>query len=148
MDYKEQVEALKNLEAIAYGYNINGEVLGMDCSDFEQIMVDAAESITDLLSRAEKAESALQNANRNIHALQMDVIRATNRAEETEPEKQKLCEEADHLKDLLKEAEARAEKAERCITEIKSARDHTRPAYVVDQILEEYHTALKGEQNG
>lgn len=48
MDYKEQIEALKNLEAIAYGYNINGEVLGMDCSDFEQIMVDAAESITDL----------------------------------------------------------------------------------------------------
>ena len=56
MDYKEQIEALKNLEAIAYGYNINGEVLGMDCSDFEQIMVDAAESITDLLARAEEAE--------------------------------------------------------------------------------------------
>ena len=56
MDYKEQIEALKNLEAIAYGYNINGEVLGMDCSDFEQIMVDAAEAITDLLARAEAAD--------------------------------------------------------------------------------------------
>ena len=56
MDYKEQIEALKNLEAIAYGYNINGEVLGMDCSDFEQIMVDAAEAITDLLASAEAAE--------------------------------------------------------------------------------------------
>ena len=56
MDYKEKIEALKNLEAIAYGYNINGEVLGMDCSDFEQIMADAAESITDLLARAEEAE--------------------------------------------------------------------------------------------
>lgn len=56
MDYKEKIEELKNLEAIAYGYNINGEVLGMDCSDFEQIMVDAAKSITDLLARAEAAE--------------------------------------------------------------------------------------------
>lgn len=47
---------MKNLEAIAYGHNINGEVLGMDCSDFEQIMVDASESITDLLARAEAAD--------------------------------------------------------------------------------------------
>lgn len=60
MDYKEQIEKLKNLECIAYGYNINGEVLGMDCGDFEQIMVDAAESITDLLARAEAAEHLLQ----------------------------------------------------------------------------------------
>lgn len=59
MDYKEQIEKLKNLECIAYGYNINGEVLGMDCGDFEQIMVDAAESITDLLARVEEAETAL-----------------------------------------------------------------------------------------
>lgn len=60
MDYKEQIEKLKNLECIAYGYNINGEVLGMDCGDFEQIMVDAAESINDLLARAEAAEHLLQ----------------------------------------------------------------------------------------
>ena len=56
MDYLELVEQLKNLEAIAYGYNINGEVIGMDCSDFEQIVVDSATAITDLLARAEKAE--------------------------------------------------------------------------------------------
>lgn len=60
MDYKEQIEKLKNLECIAYGYNINGEVLGMDCGDFEQIMVDAAESIKDLLARVEAAEKRLQ----------------------------------------------------------------------------------------
>lgn len=60
MDYKEQIEKLKNLECIAYGYNINGDVLGMDCGDFEQIMVDAAESITDLLARVEAAEHLLQ----------------------------------------------------------------------------------------
>lgn len=48
MDYSELIENLKNLETIAYGYNINGEVLGMDCSDFEQITVDAADAITEL----------------------------------------------------------------------------------------------------
>lgn len=48
MDYSELIEDLKNLETIAYGYNINGEVLGMDCSDFEQIMVDAADAIAEL----------------------------------------------------------------------------------------------------
>lgn len=68
MDYKEQIETLKNLEAIAYGYNINGEVLGMDCSDFEQIMVDAAESITDLLARAEAAEARAEKAERERDA--------------------------------------------------------------------------------
>lgn len=40
---------MNNIEAIAYGYNINGEVLGMDCSDFEQIMVDSAVAITELM---------------------------------------------------------------------------------------------------
>ncbi len=39
------INKLRELEAIAYGYNINGEVLGMDCSDFEQLMVDAANLI-------------------------------------------------------------------------------------------------------
>ena len=56
MDYKELAEKLENLEVIAYGYNINGEVMGMDCSDFEQIMVDAMDAITDLFARAEAAE--------------------------------------------------------------------------------------------
>lgn len=56
MDYSELIENLKNLETIAYGYNINGEVFGMDCSDFEQIMVDAADAITELVARAETAE--------------------------------------------------------------------------------------------
>lgn len=56
MEYNELIETLKNIEAIAYGYNINGEVLGMDCSDFEQIMVDAADAITKLVARAGTAE--------------------------------------------------------------------------------------------
>lgn len=46
MDIEKLIEQLNNLEACAYGYHINGEVLGIDCSDFEQIMVDAAEEIS------------------------------------------------------------------------------------------------------
>lgn len=78
MDYKSQIKTLKNLEAIAYGYNINGEVLGMDCSDFEQIMVDAAESITDLLSRAEEAEARAEKAEREKGAAIHDVFEAAS----------------------------------------------------------------------
>lgn len=101
MDYKSQIETLKNLEAIAYGYNINGEVLGMDCSDFEQIMVDAAESITDLLSRAEAAERE-QDQLREVLALYggNDGITASM--------------------DWAKQ-ESRAKRAERCIAEIEDA---------------------------
>ena len=46
MDYEKLIEQLHNFEACAYGYHINGEVLGVDCSDFEQVMVDAAEEIS------------------------------------------------------------------------------------------------------
>lgn len=101
MDYKEQIETLKNLEVIAYGHNINGEVLGMDCSDFEQIMVDAADSITCLLARAEAAEkellglqeenkiwsetcSTLANLNQNLIA-EKEVLK--KQAEKTENER-------------------------------------------------------------
>lgn len=53
-DCKDLIEKLHDLEAIAYGYNINGEVLGMDCSDFEQIMVDSAAAITYLQEQLAK----------------------------------------------------------------------------------------------
>lgn len=56
MDYKKLCQNLKRLEVIAYGYNINGEVLGMDYSDFEQIMADGVDAIQQLILRAEKAE--------------------------------------------------------------------------------------------
>lgn len=46
MDIEKLIEQLNDLEACAYGYHINGEVLGIDCSDFEQIMVEAAEEIS------------------------------------------------------------------------------------------------------
>ncbi len=83
MDYKELIETLKNIEAIAYGYNINGEVLGMDCSEFEQIIVDAFDSITDLLARTEAAEARAEKAERERDAAVFDLLRAEEAAEET-----------------------------------------------------------------
>ena len=44
MDYDKLIEDLKQLEFVAYNYNINGEVLGMDCTEFEGVMADAAPS--------------------------------------------------------------------------------------------------------
>lgn len=61
MDYEKLIEQLKNLEACAYGYHINGEVLGMDCSDFEQVMVDAATAISTLQAENEKLRAELDD---------------------------------------------------------------------------------------
>ena len=46
MEIEKLIEALGDLEMCSYGYRINGEVLGMDCTDFECLMVDAAEEIS------------------------------------------------------------------------------------------------------
>ena len=54
------------------------------------------------------------------------------------------CNQAADLLARAEAAEARAEKAERCIAEIKAARDHTRPAYVVDKILEDWESQKEG----
>ena len=59
MDIEKLIEQLKNLEACAYGYHINGEVLGMDCSDFEQVMVDAADSLSTLHAENERLKNKL-----------------------------------------------------------------------------------------
>lgn len=71
-----------------------------------RMTTDCSTAITDLLSRAEVAEAELKQKETYYNQM-VDALAATDSFE-----KQKLCEEADHLKDLLKEAEARAEKAE------------------------------------
>ena len=48
MDYDKLIESFKQLEFVAYSYNINGEVLGMDCAEFESVMADAVASIETL----------------------------------------------------------------------------------------------------
>lgn len=65
-EYKDLIEKLNDLEAIAYGYNINGEVLGMDCSDFEQIMVDSTATITYLQNQLSKVTAERDAAVRDL----------------------------------------------------------------------------------
>lgn len=101
MDYKDLVKKLNNLEAIAYGYNINGEVLGMDCSDFEQIVVDSAEAITELLARAETADAQRDAAIKELDGVASAVDDLADFIDE-----QKCLEQVEVEK-------ARAEKAER-----------------------------------
>ena len=60
MEIEKLIEALGDLERCAYGYHINGEVLGMDCTDFERLMVDAAEEISKI--------PALQAENERLQA--------------------------------------------------------------------------------
>ena len=60
MEIEKLIEALGDLEMCAYGYHINGEVLGMDCTDFECLMVDAAEEISKI--------PALQAENERLQA--------------------------------------------------------------------------------
>ena len=57
MDIEKLIEQLKDLEACAFGYQINGEVLDMDCSDFEQVMVDAADALEELQAELNAAKS-------------------------------------------------------------------------------------------
>ena len=60
MEIEKLIENLNDLEARAYGYNINGEVLGMDCSDFECIMVDAADVLSTLQAENEKLRAEIE----------------------------------------------------------------------------------------
>lgn len=112
MDYKGQADLmLRDAEE----FDGPGYIVG----DLRQ----GAQSITDLLARAEKAESALRNANRNIHALQMDVIKVTNRAEAAEAKSTAVMMVNKSLSEALKNAGARAEKAEKCIYAIEDDLD-------------------------
>lgn len=86
------------------------------------------------------AESFRQDGNVYLpNRLEMYATAITDllaRAEAEEAEKQKLCEDADHLKDLLKETEAMAEKVEKCIAEIEEALKFGRYSAAMFQIFE------------
>ena len=106
MDCKGIVEELHNLEAIAYGYNINGEVLGMDCSDFEQIMVDCADYITELLEQVEKVKAERDSARHNLSTVQKMV---QEYQEEIIPGFRERAEKAERARDAaVKDLEAMA----------------------------------------
>lgn len=60
MDIEKLIEQFKQFEFVAYNYNINGEVLGMDCTDFECIMADAATALSTLQAENEKLRAELE----------------------------------------------------------------------------------------
>ena len=61
MTDQELIQALQNLEAVAYGYNINGDVLGLDCTAFEQLMVDAADRLTNQNTHIAALQKAIED---------------------------------------------------------------------------------------
>ena len=90
MSIEELIEQLKNLEACAYGYHINGEVLGMDCSDFEQLMVDAAEEISrisTLQAENEKLRAELEWKDKVIQLAQREERKAKAELEQVKADR-------------------------------------------------------------
>lgn len=96
--------------------------------------------IPELIARAEAAEEQLARYKKS--GLEPCDYAAIKSGLANEEKAKKDLNDAIHaLEEQAKRAEAserRAEKAEKCIAEIKSARAHTRPAYVVDQILKKW----------
>ena len=95
MDIEKLIEQLKNLEACAYGYHINGEVLGMDCSDFEQVMVDAADEIANvptLQAENKRLKSLLGESGQDLWS------KENQRADRLEAENKKLRDEVEQVK--------------------------------------------------
>ena len=95
MDIEKLIEQLHNFEACAYGYHINGEVLGVDCSDFEQVMVDAAEEISKI--------PTLQAENKRLKSLLCESgqdlwSKENQRADRLEAENEKLRAELEQVK--------------------------------------------------
>lgn len=82
MDIEKLIEQLHNFEACAYGYHINGEVLGIDCSEFEQVMVDAATALSTLQTENEKLRAELEQKSKLI--AQQAAERARGRGRTTE----------------------------------------------------------------
>ena len=68
MDIEKLIEQLNNLEFVAYDYNINGEVLGMECTEFECLMVDASTALSTLQAENEKLRAELARVKRERDA--------------------------------------------------------------------------------
>lgn len=101
MDIEKLVEQLNNLEACAYGYHINGEVLGMDCSDFEQIMVDAATALSTLQAENEKLRAELKNKVELVFQQAKELDRRHLLLQEQEAELEQVKRENETLKHAL-----------------------------------------------
>lgn len=115
MDIEKLIEQLKNLEACAYGYHINGEVLGMNCSDFEQVMVDAADEIANVPTlRAEnkRLKSLLGESGQDLWS------KENQRADRLEAENNKLRAELERVKQCIEMVEKQRDAAVTDLTSV------------------------------
>ena len=69
MDIEKLIEQFKQFEFVAYNYNINGEVLGMDCTEFECIMADAATALEQLQAENDRLKRERDAAVKDISDL-------------------------------------------------------------------------------
>lgn len=128
MDYEKLIEQLKQKD-------------GLWCSvpTGEKLVTDAADAVTDLLAENEKLRAELEQAGAEITRLKhyedkchdcpivcakTEIIKAHEELEAVQAELEQVQRERDAAVD--------------CINQIQSARDHTRPAYVVDKILSDW----------
>ena len=68
MDIEKLIEQFKQFEFVAYNYNINGEVLGMDCTEFECIMADAATALSTLQAENSQLRADLEYEREHANA--------------------------------------------------------------------------------
>ena len=93
MDIEKLIEQLKDLEACAFGYQINGEVLGMDCSDFEQVMVDAADALEELQAENEYLRAVADGMRSNWYKSVENVKKLRAELEQVKRENSRLKED-------------------------------------------------------
>ena len=93
MDFEKLIEQLKDLEACAFGYQINGEVLGMDCSDFEQVMVDAADALEELQAENEYLRAVADGMRSNWYKSVENVKKLRAELEQVKRENSRLKED-------------------------------------------------------
>ena len=93
MDIEKLIEQLKDLEACAFGYQINGEVLGMDCSDFEQVMVDAADALEELQAENEYLRAVADGMRSNWYKSVENVKKLRAELEQVKQENSRLKED-------------------------------------------------------
>ena len=141
MDYEKLIRRLRN-DADAYR---NGKTLGRAFADQEDVLDNAATALSTLQAENEKLRAELEQAGAEITRLKhyedkchdcpivcakTEIIKAHEELEAVQAELEQVKQEKDAAVD--------------CINQIQSARDHTRPAYVVDKILSDWRGPEEG----
>lgn len=119
---------------------IKGENMEMRLIDANMMAVEESEAYISAQTSG-KINPITKEVNSVVHRkIQQLIADAPTVDPETLPIVQKLREALARVA----EAETRAEKAEKAIAAIKNARDKTRLAYIVDQILSEFYRNREG----